>query len=290
VLHAHSGIARSLDKIRQEGGELDLVELAQRLLSVQTPLERCLARRLLAAALECPAEVLPERMTATDLMAVRHGVLRESQSGARRSHLVTPLARTVFTVVDLETTGLSERCAIVEIGAVRVEALRVTARFETLVDPGEKVPAAIRDLTGIDVRALCGAPAPRAALSALRRWLAATPEAALVAHHAAFDTGFLRRGFDEHGLPPLRMPVLCTHRLGRRLLPRLRAYNLDALCAQFGISNHARHRALGDAEATARLLIELLALVRAQEAGATLFDLLELQDRPLRTRRSARRR
>jgi DNA polymerase-3 subunit epsilon len=111
-----------------------------------------------------------------------------------------------------------------------------------------------------------------------------------VAHNAAFDTGFVRRGLDEHGLPPLRAPVLCTRRLGRRLLPRLRAYNLDALCAQFGISNRARHRALGDAEATARLLIELLALVRTHEPGATLFDLLELQDRPLRARRSARRR
>jgi DNA polymerase-3 subunit epsilon len=290
VLHARSGIARSLDRIREEGRELDLVELAQRLLSVRTPLERRLARKLLAAALECPPEALPERMTATDLMAVRHGALRGSQHGPRLSHLAMPLDRAVFTVVDLETTGLSARSAIVEIGAVRVEALRTTARFETLVDPGGEVPAAIRALTGIDTRALCDAPAPRAALSALRRWLAATPEAAFVAHNAAFDIGFVRRALEEHGLPPLRAPVLCTCRLGRRVLPRLRAYNLDALCAQFGISNRARHRALGDAEATARLLIELLELVRANTPGATLVDLLELQDRPLRARRSARRR
>jgi DNA polymerase-3 subunit epsilon len=289
VLHARSGIVRSLDRLREEGRELDLVELAQRLLSVRAPLERQLARRLVAAALECPPEDLPEWMTVTDLMAARHGALRGSQHGAGRSSLAIPLARAAFTVVDLETTGLSERCAIVEIGAVRVEALRVTARFETLVDPGEEVPTAIRDLTGIDAMALRGAPAPRAALATLRRWLAATPEAAFVAHNAAFDTGFVRRGLDEHGLPPLRVPVLCTRRLGRRLLPRLRAYNLDALCAQFGISNRARHRALGDAEATARLLIELLALVRTHEPDATLFDLLELQDRPPRARRSARR-
>jgi DNA polymerase III epsilon subunit family exonuclease len=290
VLYARSGIARSLDRIREEGRELDLVELAQRLLSVRAPLERPLARRLLAAALECPPEALPERITATDLLAARHGALRGSPRGARRSHLAIPLDGAIFTVVDLETTGLSERCAILEIGAVRVEALRITARFETLIDPGGDVPAAIRDLTGIDSIALSGAPGPRAALSALRRWLAATPEAVFVAHNAAFDSGFVRRGLDEHGLPPLRAPVLCTCRLGRRLLPRLRAYNLDALCAQFGISNRARHRAPGDAEATARLLIELLALVRTDEPGATLFDLLELQDRPLRSQRSARRR
>jgi DNA polymerase-3 subunit epsilon len=290
VLHARSGIVRSLDRIRAEGRELDLVELAQRLLRVSAPLERPLARRLLAAALECSPEALPERLTLTDQMAARHGVLRSPSPKRDRSGLAVLLPRATFTVVDLETTGLSERCSIVEIGAVRVEALRVTARFETLVDPGGEVPVAVRELTGIDERVLEDAPAPREALSALRSWLAATPEAVFVAHNVAFDAGFLRRALSEHGMPGLRAPLLCTCKLGRRVLPRLRAYNLDALCAQFGISNRARHRALGDAEATARLLIELLALVRTEDPAATLLDLLELQQRPLRRRRSTRRR
>lgn len=286
MLYARSGLARSIDRIRAEGRELDLAELAQRLLSLQEPLDRSLARRLLATAFGCPPESLPDRLRDVDLLAARHGFLR----GAGRRGLDVPLERASFTVVDLETTGLARDCEIVEIGAVRVEALRMTGRFETLVDPGEALPPAIHDLTGIDPRALEDAPPAQEALPALRRWLAATPDAALVAHNASFDRGFLERGFARLGLPPLRVPVLCTRRLGRRLVPRLRAYNLDALCAQFGIANPARHRALGDAGATARLLLELLALAREEQPHATLRDLIELQDRPPRPRRSARRR
>lgn len=280
MFHARGAIARCFDRIREEGRELDVVELAERLLSLRAPLERPLARRLLAAALECPPGALPDRLTALDLAAIRHGVLSASHGPLRHGQLGVPLARACFSVVDLETTGLSERCSIIEIGAVRVEALRVTARFETLAAPDDELPAAVCDLTGIDRVALADAPRQGAALSALQRWLAARPHAAFVAHNAAFDAGFLRRGFDAHGLPPLRVPVLCTRRLGRRLMPRLRVYNLDALCAQFGISNRARHRALGDAEATALLLIELLALLRTSAPEASLLDLLVLQERP----------
>ncbi|MEN8185112.1 MAG: 3'-5' exonuclease, partial [Myxococcota bacterium] len=275
-LKARSGIVRSLDRIRLEGRGLELVELTRRLLSVSGRLERPLARRLLAAALECPAEAVPDRLTRAELAAARHGLLRrEGQPTQLRARMATPLARARFTVVDLETTGLSERCGIVEIGAVRVEALELRARFETLVDPGLPLSPAIQELTGIDSRDLQNAPPAAQALASFRRWLAATPDAAFVAHNAAFDEGFIRRGFREHGLPPLPGPVLCTRRLGRRLVPALRAYNLDALSARFGVSNPARHRALGDALAAARVLVELLALFLEQRPRASLLDLLE---------------
>jgi DNA polymerase-3 subunit epsilon len=72
--------------------------------------------------------------------------------------------------------------------------------------------------------------------------------------------------------------------LSRRLLPELGRYNLDHLCAHFGIRNRARHRALGDAEATAHAWIELIALAREQR-HATVGDLLDLQEAPTRRRR-----
>jgi DNA polymerase III epsilon subunit-like protein len=46
--------------------------------------------------------------------------------------------------------------------------------------------------------------------------------------------------------------------MSRCLLPRLRRRNLDALSRHYGIVNHARHRADGDAFATARVLVRLL--------------------------------
>lgn len=273
-----SGIARSLDRIRAEVRGLDLVELARRLFAFPRAPEPALARRLLSAALGCPPESLPDHYGATELAAARHGCLADGR-GAQA--LERPLAGAAFVVVDLETTGLSaQSCSIVEIGALRLEGLRPVAAFHTLVDPGMPLPPRIGELLGIEPAELDGAPAPGPALAAFRRWLEGARGAALVAHNARFDAAFLRRGFAEHGLGTLPGPLLCTLRLGRRLRPRLGAYHLDALCASFGIRNPARHRALPDAEATARLLVELLGLTLARDPDARVGDLLELQAAP----------
>ena len=88
---------------------------------------------------------------------------------------------------------------------------------------------------------------------------------------------------------PYPGPVLCTRRLARRIVPELGRYNLDHLCAHFGISNRARHRALGDAAATATALVELLQLARARLGVETVGDLLDLHERkpkPVRRRSS----
>jgi DNA polymerase III epsilon subunit-like protein len=70
---------------------------------------------------------------------------------------------------------------------------------------------------------------------------------------------------------------LCTRQLARRVLPDLGRYDLDTLSARFGIANRWRHRALGDAEAAARALLELLAIARAQHGVASVGDLVSLQ-------------
>jgi DNA polymerase III epsilon subunit family exonuclease len=297
TLSPASRLRRSLDQIRAEDRALDAAELARRLLSLAGAPDPAVARRLLAAALECPLELLPERFETGELRALRHGLLGRTAGGedspgpaapSRRADL--PLALVSFTVVDLETTGLSARgAAILEIGAVRIENLGVTARFATLVDPGAAVPAPITRLTGIDDELVAGAPTRAVAIPALRRWLERTPDAAFVAHNAGFDERFLRCAFEEAGLPGLPGPVLCTRRLGRRLVPELGRFDLDSLCARFRIANRARHRALGDADSTARVLLELLALAR--EGGvATLADLVDLQERPPSRRPRPRRR
>jgi DNA polymerase III epsilon subunit-like protein len=53
---------------------------------------------------------------------------------------------------------------------------------------------------------------------------------------------------------------------------------LDALQIFLGIENRARHRALGDAEATAQLLERLVVTAR-QEGAQTLADLEAIQFR-----------
>jgi DNA polymerase-3 subunit epsilon len=276
-----TGIRRSLDRLRTSNVPVAVSEVARQLLALDRPVAAPLARRIVGAALGHSPEGLPETLDAAHLRPAEETAVAE-----------VPLALAEFAVVDLETTGLSPQGdSVIEIGAVRVARLQAVESFETLVRPPGPGPLsrAITDLTGIDDAMLAEAPPAHRALAEFRSWLDRVPHAPFVAHNAAFDVRFTSRALEIHGLRPLGVPVLCTQKLSRRLLPRIGRYNLDHLCAHFGISNRARHRALGDAEVTARALIELLRGALDEGEIRTLGDLLDLQARPVRRRRARRR-
>jgi DNA polymerase-3 subunit epsilon len=258
-----------LADLRARGEPVALGEVAARLTAAAAPLEPGLAMPIVAAALGRPGAALPDPLPAE--------ALEPLPPGGADPRL---LERATFAVVDLETTGLSsERAAIIEIGAVRIEGLRVRDQFESLIDPRRPLPAAITRLTGIDDAMLSGAPTGGDALRRFRAWLDRTPGAVFVAHNARFDAGFLRRGLRACALPPLDGPTLCTRLLARRLAPELRRFGLDRVAEGFGLRFRARHRALGDAEVTAEALLHLLE--RAREASLrTLGDLVRLQAAP----------
>lgn len=172
----------------------------------------------------------------------------------------TPHAAVDFIVVDVETTGTGaiRGDRVTEVAAVHVKGGVVTPAFSSLVNPGRPIPWFITDLTGISDAMVRGAPTFSDIAGELAAHLAGR---VFVAHNAAFDWGFLNAEFSRvasgafESLVPAR---LCTVRLARRLLRHLPRRNLDAVCAHYGIGNDGRHRAAGDAHATARVLVNLL--------------------------------
>jgi DNA polymerase III epsilon subunit family exonuclease len=182
-----------------------------------------------------------------------------------------PLEAARFVVVDLETTGLTPSTAqICEIGAVRIEGLLQTGRFETFVDPGRRLAPAITALTGIGDRDLRGAPRPP---EAVRRFLRFAGDAVLVAHNARFDLAFLDREVERLTGRRLASAVIDTVGLARRLVGG--RCSLGSLAWRFGTAAQPCHRALPDAEATGEILLHLIGL--AQERGAeTVAELAEL--------------
>jgi DNA polymerase-3 subunit epsilon len=180
-----------------------------------------------------------------------------------------------FAVVDVETTGASAVYdRVIEVAVVRLEGGEIVDRFETLVDPRAPIPPFITRLTGIEKRMLRGRPT---FADVARRVDDALGSGPLVGHNVAFDEAFLRHAFTRVGVK-LDLPPVCTLRLARRLLPRLRSYRLDALLAHLGIKSGGRHRAGPDAVATAQLLLRLLEL--ASEQGLDELDqLVRLQSR-----------
>jgi len=137
----------------------------------------------------------------------------------------------------------------------------ISGDFQTLVNPGRPIPSRIAELTGITDRMVAGAPFFEDVAQDLYDRLDGR---VFVAHNVAFDWRFVSAQLgDSIGQLP-EGPRLCTVQMTRRLAPELRKRNLDSVASHFGISIHARHRAHGDAMATARVLLRLLDEARAQ--------------------------
>ena len=173
--------------------------------------------------------------------------------------LGTPLREVTFVVVDLETTGGSAAsCAITEIGAVKVRGGQVLGEFQTLVDPGEAIPAFIAVLTGITDRLVTGAPRIASALPAFLEFCGR--DAVLVAHNAPFDVGFLRAACAATGTRWPDVAVVDTARLARHVVTRDEAPNckLATLARVFRAGTAPDHRALSDARATVDVLHGML--------------------------------
>ncbi|MFQ5536775.1 MAG: PolC-type DNA polymerase III [Gemmatimonadota bacterium] len=162
-----------------------------------------------------------------------------------------------FAVVDVETTGGSRNGGdrITEFALVEVREGVIVDEFSTLVNPGRRIPPRIMALTGISDDMVRGAPYFEDIAGEVERRLEGR---VFVAHNAPFDWGFVAMELVRAGGDQLRIPRLCTVRMVRRLVPELRHRNLDVVARHFGVDVHARHRAHGDALATARILLRLL--------------------------------
>ncbi len=194
-----------------------------------------------------------------------------------------------FVVVDVETTGGQPGSVdrVTEVAAVHVDGTRVELAYHSLVNPQRPIPWIITRLTGIDDGMVRDAPtfdeiAGEFASSLVGR--------VFVAHNARFDFGFLSAEFARVAPVPLGdllIGQVCTVRLARKLLPFLPRRNLDAVSHHYGVEIADRHRAAGDAMATAEVLKGLLR--DASKRGVhTWDDLDELLG--ARTGRSRRRR
>ena len=177
-----------------------------------------------------------------------------------------------YTVIDVETTGTSAYRGdrVTEIAAVRVENGTVRDVFETLVNPERSIPPYITRLTSITWDMVRDAPRFRDICDEL---LARMEGTVFVAHNAGFDWRFVSAEVERATGRSLEGRRLCTVKLARAVLPQLRRRSLDWVANHYGIEILARHRAGGDAVATAHCLVRMLRTV--VERGCDCWDDLE---------------
>ncbi|NOS55117.1 MAG: GIY-YIG nuclease family protein [Cyclobacteriaceae bacterium] len=161
----------------------------------------------------------------------------------------------MYAIVDIETTGgYADHHRITEIAIYHHDGLQITDHYHTLLNPGRKIPQFITGLTGITSRMVEDAPAFEMVAEEIMSWL---KDRIFVAHNAQFDFSFLKKEFEGVGIN-WQTKKLCTVRLSRKIIPGLESYSLGRLAESLGIKIPDRHRAGGDAQATARIFSLLL--------------------------------
>jgi DNA polymerase-3 subunit epsilon len=184
-----------------------------------------------------------------------------------------PAASARFAVLDCETTGLDPRKdRLVTIGAVAVRGGEIV-----LGDVFEALLKVEYNTSAVTVHGVTREHSRRgldeaAAVAALRAYLG---DAVIVGHHVDHDVATIDAACERHFGARLDNRTLDTMDLAL-LLERdgafaggepFRSFELDALCARFGIVPHDRHTAPGDAFLTAQVFLRLLR--RAARAGRT---------------------
>jgi DNA polymerase III subunit epsilon len=208
--------------------------------------------------------------------------LKIGEEGAAFGPLLRDLS---FAVVDVETTGgrYDWGHRVTDLAIVPVERGVVGKPFSTLIHPGRDIPPRIQSLTGISPEMVAGAPRFDEVAEAVGEALRGR---VFTAHNVRFDWSFVSGQLtDAVGEVP-EEPRLCTVRMGRALVPGLSSYGLDGITRHFQIEIEGRHRALGDALATARVLVHLLDA--ADREGVADLEGLERLLRARGDRRNAR--
>jgi DNA polymerase-3 subunit alpha (Gram-positive type) len=161
-----------------------------------------------------------------------------------------------YVVFDIETTGLSVvNNKIIEIAGVKMVDGKEIGRFSSFVNPHEKIPYHITQLTNITDDMVVNAPELE---PTLRDFAAFVGDAVLVAHNARFDMGFIQENLKGIGMDELSNPVLDTLELARLLLPTLKNHRLNTLADKFKVSLENHHRAIDDSIALGHILFHLI--------------------------------
>ncbi len=160
-----------------------------------------------------------------------------------------------YSVIDIETTGGKAGIGrITEIAVYIMEGEKIVDEYSTLINPECAIPPYISNLTGITDQMVENAPR---FYEIAKKIVEITEDCIFVAHNAPFDYNFIKKEFEALGYNYERK-VLCTVRLSRKIIPGHRSYNLGNICQDLQIPLFHRHRAGGDAHATALLLRYLI--------------------------------
>ena len=181
--------------------------------------------------------------------------LRRPLAHAQRAAAADRLADLSYVVVDVETTGGSSIGAdrITEIAAVVIERGEISRVYETLVNPQRPIPPMVTRLTNITWNMVRST--RRRFARSCRRWRTRFVATCSWRITRGSTGGSSRREIARATGERMEGRRLCTVKMARQLLPQLHRRSLDYLARHYNVEITARHRAGGDAMATAQSIL-----------------------------------
>lgn len=161
-----------------------------------------------------------------------------------------------FAAIDFETAN-GCRSSVCSVGVVIVKDNKIADRFYSLIHP---VPDYYSywntQVHGLTAESTMTAPAFPEVWEKVSALIEDLP---LVAHNSPFDEGCLKAVFGVYGMTYPDYKFYCTCRASRAVLGRrLPNHQLQTVARYCGYDLRQHHHALADAEACARIAIEIL--------------------------------
>lgn len=152
-----------------------------------------------------------------------------------------------FVAFDTETTGqyplTSEFC---EVAAVKWKGGKVIDTFSSLIKPSHIIPEDVIKIHGITNEMVQGEKPFAEKITSLMSFF---EDSIVVAHHAAFDVGFLVLELEKYNEELPNHPIICTSYLSRNVIKESPNHRLQTLIRHLKLEQGAAHRALDDAKA-----------------------------------------
>jgi len=179
--------------------------------------------------------------------------------------------KATYCVVDIEVNNSKPNIGqVIEIGAVKIENLKIVDSFDFLIY-AKDVPKYVERVTGINQKMLQNQKSQKEILRKFRIFLG---DSIFVAHPAEFDYNFLAYQFEKENIGKLLNRSICTLTLAQKTLKANR-YGLKYLMEEFNFPQEVHHRALGDAKTTARVFLKALENLPAEiKTAEDLIDFL----------------
>ena len=175
---------------------------------------------------------------------------------------------------DLETTGGNpQNSGITEIAMIKYRRGIEVGRYHTLVNPERPISHQVRKITGITNAMVESAPTIDKIIDDIIRFIG---ESILVSHGVIADYAYLQHYAKALRQLNLENYYLCTHLIVSHALPHIASKSLTGVAEHYGVSGDTAHRAMADAEMTARIFWKIFEDLD-QMGFSTVEDFIKIQ-------------